>query len=157
MGLRENILTDTVGDLAMRPLITFTTDQTIRQVCDALTAQSLGAAVCVDEAGQPVGMFNEKLLIRVLSQNLDAMDAPVGEHMTTNVVCVLATDTIDTLIATMQERKLRWVCVVDESGKAIALTGLRGVMEYVVDHFPRCVFSQPVRANKLSMEHREGA
>jgi len=76
--------------------------------------------------------------------------------MTRNVISVKQTDTIATLIATMQTRKLRWVTVVDDGGKVVALTGLRGVMEYVVDHHPRSIKSMPIR-RKISMTEREGA
>ena len=84
------------------------------------------------------------------------MDEPASKHMVREVVTVKQTDPIAVLIATMKQRHLRWVCVVDDEGKAIALTGLRGVMEYMVDHHPLLVKSTPIR-RKLSMNEREGA
>jgi len=156
MGLRENIMTETIGDLALRTLVIIQSDQTVREVCEALRQAKLGAAVTVDEAGRPLGMFNEKILMRILAENPQVVDEPVREYLTRSVVTVSRDDTIDTLIATMQTQKLRWVCVVDAAGKATALTGLRGVMEYVVEHFPRSVYSHPMRS-KLATEEREGA
>jgi CBS domain-containing protein len=156
MGLRENLLTEPVTKLAMRVLITARPGTTVRQACEAMRQAKLGAVIVVDDAGHPLGMFNEKLLIRLMAGDIGQLDDPVSKHMTHNVVCMRETDTIAQLIATMQGRKLRWICVVDAGGKATALTGLRGVMEYVVEHHPRSVKVQPMRAN-LSMDQREGA
>lgn len=156
MTLRENIMTETVVELALRTLVTIKPTDTVRQVCQAMREQKLGAALIVDDAGKPVGMFNEKLLISLLYRKPEGYDEPVSYHMTTNLVCVKQSDKIAELIATMQQRKLRWICVVDDQGKAVALTGLRGVMEYVVEHFPRSVLGHPIRS-KLSINEREGA
>lgn len=156
MTLRDSIIQETIADLALRPVVRVHADQTVRQVCEAMSEQRLGAAIITDADGRTQGMFNEKLLISLLARKPEGMDEPVKYHMTSNVVCVKPTDSIATLIATMQGRKLRWVCVVDDQGKATALTGLRGVMEYAVDHFPRSVLSQPIRS-KLAIEEREGA
>lgn len=156
MALRQEILNEPVSALSLRPLVTFSPDDPVRKVCDAMAEAQLGAAIAVDSSGRTVGMFNEKLLIRLLNENPEAMDEAAEKHMTRNVTCVKTTDTIATLIATMQHRKLRWVCVVDESGKATALSGLRGVMEYIVEHVPRWVSVQSMDA-KLAMDEREGA
>jgi len=156
MGLRENILLERVSDLPLRPLVFMQVDETVRSVLHRMSEGGLGAAITVDADGKPVGMFNEKLLIRLLHENPAAMDQPVGQVMTRNVICVQQGDSIATLIATMQQRKLRWVCVVDETGKATALTGLRGAMEYIVDHFPRRVYVQSTKS-KLAVDQREGA
>ncbi len=156
MGLQDNIYEETVADLSLRQLVTIKPTDTVRRACELMKAARLGAAVAVDDAGHPIGMFNEKLLIRLLATTPQSMDDPVSDHMTTNVVTVKTTDSIARLINVMRERQYRWVCVIDPGGKAVSLTGLRGVMEYVVDHFPRSVKVQPINSN-LSIEEREGA
>ena len=156
MGLQDNIYTDTVADLSVRQLVKIKPSDTVQQACELMKEARLGAAVAVDEAGHPIGMFNEKLLIRLLATQPDALNTPVSEHMTTNVVTVKTSDSIAKLINIMREHQYRWVCVVDEQGKAVSLTGLRGVMEFVVDHFPRVVKGHPIDS-KLSIEEREGA
>jgi len=156
MALRQEILNEPVSALALRPMIAFSPSDPVRSVCRAMTEGKLGAAIATDADGKPVGMFNEKLLIRLLSHNPAAIDEPADRHMTRNLFCVRDSDTIATLIATMQNRNVRWVCVVDDAGKATAMTGLRGVMEYIVDHVPRWVAVQSMDS-KLAMDEREGA
>jgi CBS domain-containing protein len=117
----------------------------------------MGCVIIVDEGGNPLGMFNEKLLIRTLTDRPDdAFAQPLDQYMTRNVVCVKTTDSIAKLINTMQKHKLRWVCVVDPVGRALAITGIKGVFEYLVDHLPRCVKVNPLQS-RLAMKQREGA
>jgi hypothetical protein len=56
----------------------------------------------------------------------------------------------------MQTKNLRFVVVTDEDGKAIALTGQKGLMEYVAEHFPQQVMVQRVGVKPYSSQ-REGA
>jgi len=156
MGLRENILSQPVSDLAIRELVAVRPTETIRETVALMRRKNLGAAIVVDDAGKPVGMFNEKLLIHLLDGGGAAMADPVETHMTRQVACVGARETIATLIATIHARGLRWICICDEGGKAIGISGVRGVMEYVSEHHPRCVLVQPLQS-KLSVDEREGA
>ncbi len=156
MSLTEDIWRDRVSQLALRPLVIVPGDAAVRDACALMRDAKLGAAMILDDDGKPLGMFNEKLLIRLLHNNPAGLDEPVRDHMTTNIHCVRETDTIATLIVVMQKYKLRWVCVTDTSGKATALTGLRGSMEYIVEHFSQQVHTNPLRS-RLSMEQREGA
>ncbi len=156
MGLKDNIYHDTVGDLSLRKLVTVSPDDTVERACALMRQARLGAAIAIDDAGRPVGMFNEKLLIRLLAEQPGAMGEPVRNHMTVNVVTVKKSHSIAKLINIMRQRQYRWVCVVDDKGVAVALTGLRGVMEYVVDHFPRSVKVEPIQSN-ISIDQREGA
>jgi CBS domain-containing protein len=156
MALRENISQEPVSELTLRPLVLFEPDRPVSDACESMRHGGVGAAIAVDPVGRPVGMFNEKVLIRLLASNPDAIDEPAEKYMVRNVVVMNVTDPIAELIATMKQRHLRWVCVVDEQGKATAVAGLRGVMEYIVDHHPLLVKSTPIR-RKLSMTEREGA
>lgn len=156
MGLSQDLLSEHISELALRRLVVAAPQASVRDVCAMMRDARLGAAMILDDDGKPVGMFNEKLLIRMLNENAAALDEPVDRHMTCNLHCVRETDTVAHLIAVMQERKLRWICVVDEAGRAVALTGLNGTMAYIVDHFSRHVHGNPLRS-RLSMEQREGA
>jgi len=157
MGLRENIQHDTIGDLAMREAVSVQPDITVRDAIAKMQSSGVGAVIVVDKDGKPTGMFNEKMLPDLLiNKAAEAMDAPVRDHMTTYVICLKKSETIATLIATMEKHKLRYVCVIDEAGKPCALTGLRGVVEYIVDFFPYEVKNQPLESN-LAINKREGA
>ncbi|QNN21087.1 CBS domain-containing protein [Planctomycetales bacterium ZRK34] len=157
MGLRENILREPISVLQLRPYAAVTADATVRQAVEAMRDKQIGAAMIVDEAGKTLGMFNEKMLIRLLINDPTLLDEPVEKHMTTNIFTVQASDPIARLISTMQNRRLRWVSINDAEGRPTALTGLRGVVEYVADYFPHQVKVQPIDGSKVSIKTREGA
>ena len=46
--------------------------------------------------------------------------------------------------------------VLDDEGRPVGLTGQKGVMEYIAEHFPRQGKVQ-LMESKLHMDHREGA
>jgi hypothetical protein len=75
--------------------------------------------------------------------------------MSRQVVRLSGSNSIATLLRAMQQQRLRWVCVVDNDGRPLALTGLRGVIDFVVDSFARDVRVQPI-TEKLPVQ-REGA
>jgi len=157
MGLRENILRDPVSALQLRPFVAVTPDATVRQTVQAMRDKQMGAASIIDDTGKYIGMFNEKMLIRMLTADPSGLDEPVEQHMTRKIYTIKQDDTIAHLIAVMQSWNLRWVTIVDDAGKPTALTGLRGVIEYVADYFPRQVKVQPNDSSKVSIETREGA
>ena len=80
----------------------------------------------------------------------------MGEHTVEAWGCVKLTDPILRVIQLMQRHDLRFVCVVDDAGRGVALTGQRGVMEYICDHFPRQILGSRVSARPYLRE-REGA
>ncbi len=156
MGLREDIQQQPISELALRPYVAVDAQTTVRNAVTKMKQLNLGAAIIVDSAGKAVGMFDEKKLLRLLTERPGGLDEPVGTHLSQQIVCLPRTATIAQLIATMQSRNLRWVCVVDDGGNPVAMTGLRGVVDYVADYFPRQVKVQPMDV-KLAMEEREGA
>ncbi len=156
MGLRRNILKDTVADLDIRPVITVRPKTTVREAAARMKEMRLGCVIVVDGKGKPVGKFTERKLMRALLDNPANMRQPVEKFMYPTCDCVALTDPIATLIRTMQARSLRFLCVVDEKGRAVALTGQKGLMEYIADHFPRRVKVQLMDARVFS-DQREGA
>ena len=56
----------------------------------------------------------------------------------------------------MQLKNLRFLCVVDENGQVAGLTGQRGLMEYVAEHFPGEVMVQRI-GQPPYLSDREGA
>ena len=91
----------------------------------------------------------------MISKRPAAIDGPVAEHLSPDPACVGRDRPISDLVATMRERDLRFVVVTDEEGRAVALTGQKGLMEYIAEHFPEEVLTQ--RIGKPSMRNREGA
>jgi len=156
MGLREDILKKTVADLELREIIKVRPHDTVSSVVSIMQQKRLGCVVVVDDDDRPLGKFTEKQLTSLVLKNQSAMDEQVGEHMTSAWSTVEKTDPISKVLDAMQSKGLRFVIVVDSDGRAVGLTGQKGMMEYIADHFPRQVKVQMMES-KLYMDEREGA
>jgi len=157
MGLREDIHHDIIGDLPLRPALTATPDVSVRQAIDMMRNETLGCVIVVDDAGKPLGKFNERQVLKLV-RGCVSLDEPVGDHVVTvpDSGLLKTSDPVSALMNVMSTKRLRFVCVVDDEGKVAALTGQRGLMEYITEHFPRQVKVQ-MMASKLHMNDREGA
>ena len=92
-----------------------------------LAKHNVGAMVVVD-GGAVVGIVSERDVVRQLNERGSGLlDAPVSEIMTTSVFTCLPTDSVDSLAATMTERRIRHMPVVVDG----ELTGIVSIGDVV--------------------------
>ncbi len=157
MGLYEDILRQPVRILNIRQLVAVTPDTPVRTVVERLRKVRLGCAIVVDPDGRPTGMFTECVLARAMVSKLEILDEPVGENMADEWAKVSVTDPITHVLTSMEEHRMRFVCVTDEDGRAVGLTGQKGLMEYFADHFPKHVQTMARRVGtETTAQQREG-
>ena len=84
------------------------------------------------------------------------LSEPLTEHMTTAVSWVRDDDPIETVLDALEEKNTRFIAVVDKDGRLVALTGQKGLMEYVAEHFPDEILRRDVTSNPAKSS-REGA
>jgi CBS domain-containing protein len=155
MGLRENIKTDSVEELAVRDLIAVGKSATVLEAVELMRKRHLGCVIVVDSKGKPIGKFTERQLLKLLLSNA-SMDTPISKVMYDDPNAISIKAPIQKMVELMETRRLRFICVVDEKGKAVGLSGQKGLMEYIAEFFPRQVKAQ-LMEKKLSMSQREGA
>lgn len=156
MGLRESILKDPISEIALRELIAVGRKTPVREVADKMRAKRLGCAIIVDRYNKPIGKFTERKLMRLLLENPANIDKPVEQFMYPTANPLGRDEPIARLIDLMQTKSLRFICVTDKKGKAVALTGQKGLMEYIAEQFPRAVKAQQVKG-RIFTKDREGA
>jgi CBS domain-containing protein len=85
---------------------------TVGRLVEELARHNVGALV-VMEAEDVVGIVSERDIVRRLNERGPALlDARVSEIMTTSVVTCTPTDSVDSLAATMTERRIRHMPVL---------------------------------------------
>jgi CBS domain-containing protein len=156
MGLQGNLRSEPVSRLNLRKPVLAGPDESVREAVQRMRERQLGCVYVVDDEEKPIGMFTESLLNRLLVTNPDALDDPLRRHMADYWCCVRDTDPIVNVVTAMQAQNIRFVCVLDEAGRVTALTGQKGIMEYVADHFPGQVMVQRIGCAPFT-QHREGA
>lgn len=155
MGLQENIRTELVDRLKIREAITVTAKTVVRDAVKLMRDRNIGCVIVIDDDRKPNGIFTESILNEILVHHLSAMDETVEQHMA-RCPWVKVNDPIADVLEAMQLKNIRVLCVVDEQGRVVGLTGQRGLMEYVAEHFPDQVMVQRVGQSSC-LSDREGA
>ena len=156
MGLYENMNDESVRKLNLRDPVLVKPDENVKTAVAKMRNQNLGCAILVDDDNKPVGMFTESMLTQLIVHNPAALDDTVDEHAAKRWPQVSLDDNIAAVLDSLDIKNTRFLSVIDEDGRVAGLTGQKGLMEYIADHFPRQVMVQRV-GQKPSMQTREGA
>jgi CBS domain-containing protein len=102
-------------------------ETSVSRLVGELARHNVGAMVVVDN-GAVVGIVSERDVVRQLNERGGGLlDAPVSEIMTSSVFTCLPTDSVDSLAATMTERRIRHMPVVVDG----ELTGIVSIGDVV--------------------------
>ena len=138
MGLLRNLRHDTVGRLPLREAVLLKPTAKVRAAIDRMQAKQLGCAVVVDSEGAPLGVFSEHCVVQLLLSDPAAIDRdPVKKHLDIRWAIVRQSDNVATVAQKMHELDIRFVVVTNEQGLVTAVSGQKGFMEFVAEHFPR--------------------
>lgn len=156
MGLHENMLHEPVSRLHLRTPVTLTPGAKVREAIDQMRSSRLGCTIVVDADHKPLGMFTETMVAQLLVAGKPFLDDPIEQHMAEHWPNVGIDDPVADILDIMQSRNVRFICVIDGDGKLVGLTGQKGLLEYVADHFPEQVMVQRIGTSPY-MSTREGA
>jgi CBS domain-containing protein len=157
MGLREDIMNETVAQLPLRRAVIVSADSSVSDSITLMRDHKLGCVFIVDEQGRTTGKFTERQVLKLVCDCV-SMDEPVGKHMAPipEHGSVNLTDPVMKVLEGMRKTRLRFLCVVDDAGKIVSLAGQKSLMEYVTERFPRQIKVQ-MMTSKMHMSTREGA
>ena len=156
MGLYENMLTEPISQLALREAITISPELSVRDAVLLMREKKLGCVIVIDEDRKPLGMFTEAMLRHLVTEDRAALDDSVQNRMVQQLPSAKTSEPVVTVLEAMQNENHRFVCVLDDDGRVVGLTGQKGLMEYVADHFPQIVLTQRAGVEPPSST-REGA
>ncbi len=156
MGLQQDMQNEPVSQLSLREPVTAVRGTTLREAITLMREKKLGCTVVIDEDRKPIGMFSESMLTQLLAQDAARIDEPIEEHMAGQWPWVRLTDTVADVLEALECKNVRFLCVVDDGDRLVGLTGQKGLMEYVADHFPGQVMVQRI-GGKPFPQDREGA
>ena len=81
-------------------------------------------------------------MVKLLAAGAD-LDAPIEQVMVRDPVTVKQSDTVGQAISAMAKGGYRRLPVVDDAGHPIGVLGVSRVLEYMVEHFPKVVYTLP--------------
>jgi len=156
MGLQDNLRQEPVRRLALRQPVMVTPASSLREAIVAMRERQLGCAVITNSEQKPIGMFTEGMLTKLLAAKSLCLDDPIERHMAGQWPWVRLSDPIIDVLRAMELKNIRFICVVDDEGRLAGLTGQKGLMEYIAEHYPGQVMVQRIGGKPYS-QTREGA
>jgi CBS domain-containing protein len=106
-------------------------DATLMTAARRLSSKRIGAVVVTDKSGDIAGIVSERDIVHTLAKGgVAALDWPVSEVMTRDVLTCTAGDTIDQLMSRMTARRCRHLPVVSDG----ALAGIISIGDVVKHH-----------------------
>lgn len=144
MGLKQDMVEEPVSRLTLREPVLCAPKDTVRVVIERMRRSQLGCVILVDKDRKPVGMFTESMLTQLLANGASVLDDPIVQHSAQQWPWVRQTDPVFDVLEAMQAKNVRFICVVDDDGRVVGLTGQKGLMEYIAEHYPEQVMVQRV-------------
>jgi CBS domain-containing protein len=133
-------------------------EATVGEVIGLMKAQR-GSCVLICNAGECEGridgIFTERDALRWMAEGRSAEES-IRTAMKANPAVLHAKDTVGAAIEMMAEGGYRHLPIVDEQGAPVAVAAVRGIVHYLVDHFPQTIYNLPPEPGK-TYETREGA
>ena len=115
-----------------RAIYSVTPDDTMYDALSLMAAKNIGAVVVLSE-GEIRGILSERDYARkVALLGRTSKSTPVGEVMTTNVICVDPDWTADRCMALMTDKRIRHLPVI-EGGQLIGIVSIGDIVRAVVE------------------------
>jgi CBS domain-containing protein len=116
------MIDQSVADVMTREVRTLTPETTACAVATLFADHSIGSAVVVDDAGDPVGIVTESDVMRQVADGADISAVRVDSFMTTPLITVTTTEDIHRAATVMKENSIRRLPVVDDGDLVGILT-----------------------------------
>ena len=156
MGLAHNIQNEPISQLNLREAILSRPDETVSEAVRKMREKNLGCTIIVDKQQRPIGIFTEALLRELLATAPHSLNDSLESQMAVRFPRVQLTDPISIVVQAMHVAHQRFVCVTDADERVVGITGQKGLVEFVAEHFPQQVMSEHVGRRLTSLE-KEGA
>jgi CBS domain-containing protein len=120
-------------------VITVRPSTPVSEAISLLKKYNLGAVVVSNDGMQISGILTERDVVRQLVDGTDFLDSPVSAVMTSEVLTCRPGESVQSLMNTMTEKRIRHLPVVDDSGK---LAGLVSIGDVVKSHITQIEFER---------------
>ena len=106
---------------------------TIRDAAQYMSERYIGAVAVVNEKMEVIGILSERGILRdIVAQGRDPEQVRVQDIMTRHVVTVGPDECLDKCLKKMNQRRIRHLPVVDDTGKLLGMVSMRDIMELLL-------------------------
>ncbi len=115
-----------------KKVVTVSPDSTILEALSIMKAESIGAVLVVDDAGEIAGILSERDYARkVVLDGKSSKDTAVSEIMTTKLAVIGPDNTVEEAMALMSEKRCRHLPVL-EDGRLCGIISIGDVVRAVI-------------------------
>ena len=154
MDFELNLETETVQHAHPAEAVVVTPQTTVGVALQQMKEADSGY-ILISEEERLVGIFTERDALRLLTEDVE-LDQPIERVMVRDPVTVSSTDSVGKAISIMSYGGYRRLPVVDETGRAVNILKVSGILSYLVEHFPDVVYTLPPEPHHHP-KTREGA
>lgn len=156
MDFKLSLQTETIRSVYPEAPVAVESDTPIADAVRLMQAEK-AAAILVCDNDRLVGVFTERDVLKLLADQAD-LDRPITEVMSSDLATVTDDATLGEAIARMAEGGYRHLPIVSSihPTEATGMVDVRGVMRYLVEHFPSTIYNLPPQPERATPE-REGA
>ncbi len=105
-----------------------TPDVPLKRALLEMTAKGLGITCVVDSQGRLVGVFTDGDLRRVIDQNLDINQLPIGDVMNPSPLTINQESLAAQALGLMEDRKITALVVTDDQGHAAGVIHMHDIL-----------------------------
>lgn len=118
-------LPTTLQTLIQRPPIALTAEQPIRRAIELMGEHNAGSVAVVDQDQRPIGLLTQTDVVRRIVLGNVPLDAPLGEAMTRDPVCLPLEATVFDAAFSMASHGFRHLLLVDAEGRLAGVISQR--------------------------------
>jgi CBS domain-containing protein len=150
-----SLSTDPVTEAFPDQSLAVSGDATVGDVMQLMRAQRGSCVlICTDE-GALEGIFTERDALRWMTDG-GTPGTNIRDMMTKRPAFLAAKATVGQAIQKMAEGGYRHLPILDDSGVPQGVVAVRGIVHYLVDHFPNTIYTLPPEPSQVPSD-REGA
>jgi CBS domain-containing protein len=128
MKIRHVLATKGMHTYSIRP------EQTLKEAIDVLAQHNIGALLVLDANDALVGILSERDIIRHIARDEQALGQPISAIMTSDVITGRQQDDLQSVMATMTERRFRHLPIMD-GDTLIGIISIGDVVKAQMDEY----------------------
>lgn len=132
---------------------------TVGEVLQLLrTQKQTSVLICEGDTpghGKLLGIFTERDALNWIAAGKD-LEQPISDAMSRDPASLQASTSVGEAIKMMSEGKYRRLPILAADGTPHGMASVRGIVHYLVDHFPQTIYNLPPDPKAIQSE-REGA
>lgn len=103
---------------------------TLKEAAELLDARRVGAMVILNEGGSVIGVISERDIVKAIARTgAAALKTSVGEIMTRKIVTAKPSDSVDSCMDRMTDRRIRHLPVV-EGGRLMGVVSIGDLVKW---------------------------